>query len=170
MTDLATSSPAIQTELRRLEENCTYSGKAHFNAAARWARYHYWLGVPSIIFSVLATAAYFKTHADIAGILSATAAVLTSLMTFLKPSEHASSHKASGDQYLALCQDARVFREIKLIHVCDVEAAMAALDQFTKRRNELNQASTPFSDKDYQKARQGIEEGEATYRVDREPQ
>ncbi len=46
--------PAIQAELQRIEEDCIHSGKAHFNAGKRWARYHYWLGIPSVVLSALA--------------------------------------------------------------------------------------------------------------------
>jgi hypothetical protein len=102
---------------------------------------------------------------EIAGIMSAVVAVLTSLMTFLKPSERASAHKGSGDQYLSLRNDARVFREIKLDHACDEQAAIAGLDEFTKRRNELNQASAQFAPRDFKKAREGIDQGEAAHRV-----
>ena len=63
--------PAIQAELQRIEEDCVHSGKAHFNAGDRWAKYHYYLGIPSVILSALAGAAFFKDHGDIAGIMSA---------------------------------------------------------------------------------------------------
>ena len=166
MSTLPSPKSAVQAELERIEEDCIHSGKAQFNAGARWAKYHYWLGLPSVVLSALAGAAFFKDHADIAGIMSATVAILTSLMTFLKPSERASSHKSSGDQYLTLRNDARVFREIKLAHACDDQAALAGLDEFTKRRNELNQASAPFSRKDFETARAGIDQGEAEHRID----
>lgn len=158
--------PAIRAELERIEEDCIHSGKAHFNAGDRWARYHYWLGIPSVVLSALAGAAFFVDHGDIAGIMSAVVAILTSLMTFLKPSERASAHKSSGDQYLTLRNDARVFREVKLSYTCDEQAAIAGMDEFTKRRNELNQASAHFSRNDFEIARVGIDQGEATHSVD----
>ncbi|MBW8721198.1 MAG: SLATT domain-containing protein [Polaromonas sp.] len=166
MSALPDPRPAIRAELERIEEDCIHSGKAHFNAGDRWARYHYWLGIPSVVLSALAGAAFFKDHGDIAGIMSAVVAILTSLMTFLKPSERASAHKGSGDQYLTLRNDARVFREVKLVYACDEQAAIASMDDFTKRRNELNQASAQFSRKDFEIARTGIDQGEAAHRVD----
>lgn len=157
---------AIHAELERIEEDCIHSGKAHFTAGDRWTRYHYWLGIPSVALSALAGAAFFKSYGDIAGIMSAVVAILTSLMTFLKPSERASAHKSSGDQYLTLRNDVRVFREIKLTYVCDEHSSISAMDDFTKRRNELNQASAQFSRKDFEIARAGIDQGEAAHRVD----
>jgi len=163
MTD---SKTAIEIELARIEEDCIHSGKAQFNAGDRWNQYHYWLGIPSVILSALAGAAFFKDYGSVAGVMSSIVAVLTSLMTFLKPSERASAHKGSGDQYLTLRNDARVFREIRLHHACDEPAAIAGLDEFTKRRNELNQASMQVSRSDFEQARKGINEGEGAHRVD----
>jgi hypothetical protein len=168
MDNLTISKSAIQDELHRIEEDCIHSGKAHFNAAARWTRYHYCLGVPSVVLSALAGTAFARDYGNIAGVMSATVAILTSLMTFLKPSERASVHKGSGDQYLTLRNDARAFREIKLPCACDDQTAIAGVDEFTKRRNELNQASAQVSKKDFRKARDGIDKGEASYRVDKE--
>lgn len=158
--------PAIRAELERIEEDCIHSGKAHFNAGTRWASYNYFLGLPSVILSALAGTAFFNDLPEVAGVMSVVVAVLTSLMTFLKPSERASAHKGSGDQYLSLRNDARVFREIKLDHACDEQAAIAGLDEFTKRRNELNQASAQVAPRDFKMARAGIDQGEAAHRVD----
>ena len=166
-----TQGPAtkIRAELLRIEEDCTHSGKSHFNAAERWSTYHYWLGIPAIVLSAAAGTAFFKDAAMLAGGMSALAALLTALMTFLKPSERASGHKSSGDQYLGLRNDARVFREIRLEHACDDQAAINGLDEFTKRRNDLNLASPQFSEADFNKARRGINAGEALHEVDKGP-
>ncbi|APT56121.1 hypothetical protein RGI145_02330 [Roseomonas gilardii] len=157
----------IKTEIERLEEDCTHSAKSHFNASARWTRYNSLIGVPSIILSALAGTAFFKDYSAVAGLMTSAVAVLTALMTFLKPAERASEHKKAGDQYLTLRNDARIFREIEVDQVRDAPAALAALSGFTKRRNELNQASPQFSDGDRRRARAGIEQGEATHVVDR---
>lgn len=158
---------AIRAELERIEEDCTHTGKAQFNAGARWSDYHYWIGVPSVLLSAAAGAAYIKQAPEIAGMLSVAVAVLTALMTFLKPSERAAKHKSSGDQYLALRNDARVFRTVKLEYACDAQAAIDGLDEFTKRRNEMNQASPAFAARDFRRARAGIDNGESTHKVDK---
>ena len=167
-TAAALTLEKIKAEIARLEEDCIHSGKSHFNAADRWGQYNNWLGVPSVILSALAGTAFFKDYGLAAGLMSSVVAVLTALMTFLKPSEKAAEHKGAGDQYLTLRNDARVFREIEIDHSCDVQAAIAALAGYTKRRNELNQASPQFSDADRRKARAGIEAGEATHIVDKD--
>jgi len=163
------SGPMIAAceELERIEEDCLHSGKAHFNAGVRWSRYHLFLGVPAVILSALAGTAFFKNEPAIAGVMSTVVAILTALSTFLKPSEYAVSHKASGDQYLTLRNDSRVLRTIKMATACDDSSAIASLDEITKRRNELNQASAQVSRSDFVLARKGIDSGEGDHRVDR---
>ena len=167
MTKTSSTKAAISDELERIEEDCIHSSKAQFNAGARWARYHLGLGVPAVLLSGLAGTAFLRDQPEIAGAMSMAVALLTALSTFLKPSERASSHKSSGDQYLTLRNDARVLRMIKLEASFDDAAAVANLDEITKRRNELNQASAQASRSDFVKARQGIDEGEAGHRVDK---
>lgn len=157
----------IVAELLRMEEDCTHSGKAHFNASTRWTRWNYAFGIPSVVLSAAAGAAFFKDYAVVAGLMSSGVTILTALMTFLKPSEQAASHKSSGDQYLALRNDARVFREIQLSQIVDDAAAIAGMNGFTTRRNELNQASPPFSNGDFKKAKKGIDRGEALHAIDK---
>ena len=158
---------AIRDELERIEEDCIHTGKAHFNAGSRWSYWHYWIGIPSILLSSAAGAAFFKDMAEVGGGLSAAAAILTTLMTFLKPFERATKHKGSGDQYLAIRNDSRVFRTVRLPLVCDLPAAIAGLDELTNRRNELNRASLAYSARDFEKARKGIASGESLHRVDK---
>src|SRR5436309_536506 len=52
----------IYKELLRLEEDCTHSGKAHFNASARWNRWNYVFGIPSVFLSAAAGTAFFKDY------------------------------------------------------------------------------------------------------------
>ncbi len=167
MVEPSKTVSAIKTELLRMEEDCTHSSKAHFNAATRWIRWHYVFGLPSVVLATAAGAAFFKGFPITAGAMTSVVAVLSGLMTFLKPSERSASHKSSGDQYLALRNDSRVFREIELEHVGDEASAISAMQGLTTRRNELNTASPSFSFRDFQKAKKGIDSGEATHAVDK---
>ena len=157
----------IRAELLRIEEDCIHSGKAHFNASDRWGAYHFWLGIPAVILSALAGTAFFNDQVLVGAVMSAAVAILTALQTFMKPSERASAHKSSGDQYLGLRNDSRVFRQVRLDHVCDDQAAIDGLEEFSKRRNELNLASAQVAPRDFKKARRGIDAGEALHVVDK---
>lgn len=164
-----TSSTAekIVDELRRMEEDCIHSGKAHFNAGDRWNWWNYAFGIPSAALSAAAGGAFFNDYPTIAGAMASVVTLLTALMTFLKPAERAAEHKSAGDQYLSLRNDARVFREIEMPQLNDDGAAFKGMQGLTKRRNELNQASPQFSRRDFLKARKGINAGEATHQVDK---
>lgn len=157
----------IASELQRLEEDCSHSGKAHFNASDRWNQFNYWFGIPSVAISAVVGTALVKDHIIWASAGSAAVTVLTALVTFLKPAEKATLHKSSGDQYLSLKNDSRVFREITLIRNIEEAAALEALEGLTKRRNELNQASPLFANRDFKKAKKGFDEGQATHAVDK---
>ena len=155
-------------ECERIEEDSIHSGKSHLNASDRWGRLNLWLGVPATISSGAAGAAVFSEQGVIGGTLAVVGAVLAGMMTFLKPSDRASQHKRSGDQFLALRNDSRVFRKLELPSGMDSSEAAERVKAFNKRRNDLNQSSPQFSQADRLKARKGIEEGEATHRVDEE--
>ncbi|MEE9926055.1 MAG: SLATT domain-containing protein [Brucella anthropi] len=157
----------IASELQRLEEDCSHSGKAHFNASDRWNQFNYWFGIPSVVISGLVGTALVKDHVMWASAGSAAVTVLTALVTFLKPAEKATLHKTSGDQYLTLRNDSRVFREITLMRNAEEAAALEGLEGLTKRRNELNQASPLFANRDFKKAKKGVDEGQATHAVDK---
>ena len=115
MTDSNNLTLALSKEAERIEEDSIHSAKGHFNASDIWRCRHYWLGIPATILGALAGAAIVKDWTVLASLLSLAATILTALVTFLKPTERASEHKTVGDQYLALKNDARVFREIELL-------------------------------------------------------
>lgn len=159
---------AFEREAKRVEEDSIHSAKGHFNAADIWRIRHYWIGVPATILGAAAGAAAIKSFPEIAVFLSLIATILTGLLTFLKPADRASAHKTAGDQFLALRNDARFFREIELIEQDDAHSTSDQLKALCQRRNELNQSSPEIPRKAFERARQGIIEGEATYKADKE--
>lgn len=158
---------SIAAELLRVEEDCTHSSKAHFNAAERWARYHYYLGIPCVVISSLAGISAFKECPIFASLMAILVAILTALITFLKPSEISSSHTASGNLYLALKSDARKFRNVDINIENEGKLLSHQLSEFTERRNNLNSNSRQFSKSDFLKAKAGIDAGESLYEIDK---
>lgn len=158
---------ASRKEAERIEEDSLHSGKAHFDVAARWNRVLLLLGIPATTLSVLAGAAFVKTYSDVAALLSLVAAVLTALITFLKPTERASAHKIAADRYLALRNDARVFREIDLLVHAEEQSLADKIKALSKRRNDLNQSSPEIPRWAFVRARKGIAQGEASYSADK---
>ena len=102
-------------EIQRIEEDSTYSCKGHFNAAENWKSWNLVIGLPAAVVTGLAGATAFADQALWAGILASIGTALTATLTFLKPSDHASTHKSYGDQFLSLRNAARIFREIELV-------------------------------------------------------
>lgn len=159
----------IAVELKRIEEDCTYSSKSQFNASDRLSRYHKIIGGCAVAVSAVAGTSIFADAPDVlSGGASLIVAVLTALLTFMKYAERATEHKSAGDQYLGLRNDLRRFREIRLPVAQDAEAAMDATDDFASRQKELNRSAPIPGNEDFQKARKGIEEGQATHAIDGE--
>ena len=96
------------------------------------------------------------------------ASLLTGLMTFLKPNERAAMHRAAAGQFLALRNDARFFREVELLQVDRLGEMPEKLKVLSAARNELNQNSPSIPRRAFVAARKGIEEGEASHKVDKE--
>lgn len=158
---------AIRREVLRIEEDSIHSAKSHFNAANTWSSRHYGIGIPATILGAAAGAAAVKSWPELAGLLALLGTILTGLLTFLKPSERASAHKTAGDQYLALRNDARVFREISLLLDSEAVANADHLKALSDRRNELNQGSPEIPRQAFEAARRGIDAGEATHQADK---
>jgi len=157
----------LAAESRRIEEDAEHSAKGHYNAADRWGRCHLWLGLPAAVLAAIASAAAFKEYPELAGGLAILTAALTTVLTFLKPSEHAENHKAVADQYLALRNQTRIFREIELATGADPEQARERLLELASSRDELNQIAPGIPRKDYEKAKKDIDEGRSRYQADR---
>jgi hypothetical protein len=157
----------LSDEAKRIEEDATYSSKSHFNAAAIWTERNYQIGVPATITSIIAGAAIFQDCPTTAGLFSLASAVLTGLLTYLKPCEKSSQHKAFGDQYLSLRNDTRLFRTVELIADHKESFLTDSIKQLASRRNELNESSPEIPKDAFEKAKEGIEEGQANYEVDK---
>lgn len=172
MNDLCTSDQnkisALRREAERLEEDATYSSKGHFNAEDTWVRRNYWLGVPATALGAIAGATLIKSQPEWASAFMLLASLLTGLMTFLKPNERAAMHRAAAGQFLTLRNDARFFREVELLQVDRLGEMPEKLKVLSAARNELNQNSPSIPRRAFVAARKGIEEGEASHKVDKE--
>ena len=158
----------IVAEACRIEEDSEHSAKGHYNAGGRWARYHLSIGLPAAIISAIAGAAAFKNCPELAGSLALVVTALTTILTFLKPSERAEMHKAAAGQYHALRNQTRLFREIELSDGIELGAAKIRLFELARTRDELNATSPGVPRRDYEKAKDDIDDGRSSYRVDGE--
>lgn len=161
----------IEKEASRIEEDAVYSSKSHFNAGTCWTRRHFILGVIATLAS--ATAGITGLLDDltdwksyISSFSALLAAMLTALLTFVKPDEYAINHKNVGGFFLELKNQIRIFRNIEL-PTLDEQTSTERLKEFDTRRNELNQTSPIIPEYAFHKARNGIESGESIHIIDK---
>lgn len=156
------------SEAHRIEEDSEHSAKGHYNAGERWGHYHLYIGLPTALISAVAGAAAFKNCPELAGGLALLVTALTTVLTFLKPSERAEMHKAVAGQYHALRNQARIFSEIELADGIELSAAKMKLLELARTRDELNATSPGVPRCDYEKAKKDIDTGRSRYQVDGE--
>ena len=130
---------ALRREAERIEEDATFSGKSHFNAEDTWLHRNYWLGGTATALGAVAGATLIESQPEWAAALTLLASLLTGLLTVLKPSERAALHHSAGEQYLALRNDARLFREVELLQTDRPDELVERLKALAARRDELNQ-------------------------------
>jgi hypothetical protein len=154
----------LHAEADRIEEDCTYSAKGHFESARIWGRWNLGLGIPAVL---LATAAgTLNDYPEYAAIFAFASAAVTAVLTFLRPSDHAATHQRTGTLYNSLKARARFFKEIDLASVARSETLTKKLRGLSEARSALNEAAPPIIRPAFRQARAGIEGGEAAYRVD----
>jgi len=159
----------IRKESARIEEDCLYSSKSHFYAGQRWTNVHLWLGIPAAILAAIAGASAlseFQSHNMVAGILSIVVAALIAVATFVNPNERAITHKNAGNKYNSLRNRARIFYAIELPVENDPNKSAEKLKSLDDQRSKLNEESPQIPKWAFKKARTGIEDGEANYKID----
>jgi len=163
-----TNKEKIISEAKRIEEDSLYSAKGHFYAGQCWVNINLWLGGISAVLSAIAGASalsQFDYHNIVAGGLSIIVASLTAVITFINPSERSVVHQKIGNEYNALRNDTRIFYDIEVNDMED-KRAIEDLKKLNSKRNKLNLESHQIPNWAFEKARKGIEEGEAKYKVD----
>lgn len=160
----------IIKEAQRIEESALYSAKGHFVAANFWSNFHLWIGIPMVLLSAIAGASVlpqFDPKHIIAGGISIIVVALSSVMTFLNPNEKASAHLNAGNNYDSLQNKVRMFWSIDCWKEESEEVLTERLRYFSEQKDRLNQNSPQIPKWAYKRAKKGIEEGEADYKVDK---
>jgi hypothetical protein len=118
-TGVSKSKNAIIEEAHRIEENCSLTAKAHFEAASLWGGCDLSIGVVMALLAAVAGAlalAQFQPQGLfnlIIGIMSIVVAVLASVSAVLRPNEKALTHHQAGTNYDSLLTRTRMFRSIE---------------------------------------------------------
>jgi hypothetical protein len=157
---------ALVRETSRLEEDALYSAKGHFEAATTWSRVHFSLGIPAVLLAALSGASALKSLPEVAVVLAAIVTGLTAVLTFLNPQGHANAHHNAGARLNAVRNEARILREVELASGKVPPDAAERLKALSKSKDELNLSSPPIPRRAFERARQGIEAGESSYKTD----
>lgn len=163
MTDTVIEN--ITIECQRIEEDAEHSAKRHFNASYIWSWIHYLIGIPMTICAALAGIDAFSETPEWAGYLALATATLGALQTFMNPSGKSADHKGSGDEYLALRNKTRFFREIELADLEKIKAVQH-IKELAEGRDNLNSISPSTPSIAFWLAKKGIDKGQTKYRVD----
>lgn len=158
----------IIREAKRLSENCLHTSKSHFVEARFWQNSHLWIGVPTVVLAGIAGTLAFSNVKFISGIVSIVVVVLTSITTFLNPKDQANAHLNAGNNYDSLMTKLRTFWSIDCWREETDTILMERLRAYSEERDRLNRECPQPAQWAYKKAKKGIEEGEAEYRVDRD--
>jgi hypothetical protein len=120
---------------------------AYYLEAERYKRWHFWLGIPAVVFSTVVGTAVFATLENqavaisarvIIALVSIAAAVLAGLQTFLRLSETAAAHAQAGDWYAAIKRD---IEQLRALRRDERGNAKTCTDTLRKEMNKVGQKS-----------------------------
>ena len=158
----------IIKEAKRVEEDSLYSSKGHFYAAQFWSRFHLFIGTFTSVM-VAASGVFVLYQFDFYRIYVGGLAVLTSaisaISTFTSPSQRATEHRSAGNRYNSLRNRARFFSGIEAGSE-EYEKSLEKLRCLCIERDDLNSRSLQIPRWAFNRARKGVEEGEAKYEID----
>ncbi|MFC1591245.1 SLATT domain-containing protein [Thermodesulfobacteriota bacterium] len=159
--------------LKRIKVDALYGKKKHFNAADRVQGYHYWLGIPLILINILTGSVllYVLTEGSTDWVkyvplgLALLAALLGGLQTFFNFSKKVDAHRRLGNRYLAImkrCDRINGYVNDEVIQkndlILQVEEIAGAIDNINQDAEAF-----PTSAADFEKSREGVQDGEENY-------
>lgn len=159
----------IKDEADRLEEDCKYGAKGHFNASSLWQMVHFGLGIGAAVFAGLTVLTSMPEFLD--GLLTrqlsaVLAAIFAAVLTFLNPVLISVDHKSAGEKLNALKSKCRRLRVIDCINGENQDLRID-LESLCKQKDRINANAPKVPWLAHQMARFGIWIGEADHAVDK---
>lgn len=144
--------------LKRWRTNCRRSQIANYSSAGHFTKQNYWLGIPAIILSTIASTGIFGTLGNsvvpavqiMVGMVTVLTAVLVALQTFLKRSELASRHRSTAAIYGSVKR--QLDQEIAKLEAGE-DVRQQTIDTIRERMDSLSQEGPVVPDKIWAKAR-----------------
>ena len=158
---------AMRKEAKRIHESAEHSAQNQFEYSKTWRSVDRWLGSFAAILAAIAGAGGLSEvfSAKWAGLIALGAAGAGAVATSLGAPKTKTLAHASGNAYLALQQDCRIFLEVDLDHM-PISEARETLAKLVARHQELNATAEIPSKRARKKAKKNIDEGGQTYEVD----
>ncbi|AUI67830.1 SLATT domain-containing protein [Beggiatoa leptomitoformis] len=138
---------SIDELLQQWRSRAQMAQYSHFATANYLRKLHYFLGIPSIIFStIVGTSVFASLNEDststylrlIVGVISVLAAGLSGMQTFLRFEERAERHHLGGTQYGAV---AREIEQFLFFRSCSSDEAMKFLNKIRENMDRLAESS-----------------------------
>ncbi|MFH1560278.1 MAG: SLATT domain-containing protein [Chloroflexota bacterium] len=163
----------LEQEALRIAEDSNYSGRGHLQAAIPWSRVHLFLQMTIVLLSAgsgmlaLIWGERGDTYIVWAGVLALLAALLAGISASLKAEQRANLHLQAGNEYLALKNNVRLYREIVLLTGTVASELIRELTHLSTERDAINRRSPQIPGWAYKRAKKGIEQGQTDYGVDK---
>lgn len=160
----------IVKEAKRISEDLLCSSKSHFSAAQLWGNWHFFTGIPLVVLSALAASPWLKglDKTDVWALAIPTLVlVLSAVVTFVRPSEHAAQHLKAGNQYDSLMNEVRIFWTVECASDEADTVLLGRLKDFSAGKAKLNASSPKAGWIAFQLAKRGIDRGEGLHEVDK---
>ncbi len=160
-------------KLKRIKVDCLYGKKKHFNAADRNEQKHYSLGIPLTIVNILTGTVLFYVLTEhstgiikyIPILLAFIASFLSGFQTYFNFNKNAEGHRRLGNRYLASMKRIDRLQGYIVDKLVSSAEIILNLEKVAQEVDEINKDAEQFptTNKDFNKARQGIVGGEEDY-------
>jgi predicted nucleic acid-binding protein len=159
-------------EVENLRIDALYGKKKHFNAADRKEMYNSVIGVALIIANaVIASTLIYLLSPSIpisnivVSIIGFTATVLAVVQVFFNYSRTAEQHKTVATKYLHIAKECSRIKAYYLDGSLTIDDLRELLESLAQKYGQITEDAICLatSQRDYEKARKGIEDGEEKY-------
>lgn len=160
-------------QLKKLRADAVYGKKKHYNAAVRKRKNNNRIVITQIVISAITGTSLLyvvfgqenKITEVIALLLSIITAILAGLQKALNLEKQATGNTTAADMYLRSIKNINMVLAIIEDNKLSEKSAILELEKITNSISEANEVASQFTtnDYDYQKAQEGIQNGEESY-------
>ena len=159
VTDDGAWRDAAAEELRQLIDDMLHTEKTHMAAAERLQGLHQRLGIAATVLATGAAATIVAAWSRVAaGLLALGAAIVSGVLTFIKPERTAEQHLAVGRQLAVLRVRAREVLNLDLPQLGS-DKLRKTIDEIAAKKAAVDAAAPGTQGRDYNVARNKITKG-----------